>query len=91
MKIASITSREDGTLHVIAEDGRSGTFDARPYMESPAFQPLKNQAEFSQVRNGGYFIEWRCGADLSADTIEARWQESAASDAREVPAAEGRR
>ncbi|MFH0728984.1 MAG: hypothetical protein V2B19_21930 [Pseudomonadota bacterium] len=24
--------------------------------------------------NGGYFIEWDCGADLSADTIEARWQ-----------------
>jgi uncharacterized protein with HEPN domain len=22
--------------------------------------------------NGGYFVEWACGADLSADTIEAR-------------------
>lgn len=22
----------------------------------------------------GYFVEWDCGADLSADTIEARWQ-----------------
>jgi len=21
----------------------------------------------------GYFIEWECSADLSADTIEARW------------------
>jgi len=28
-----------------------------------------------QVLNGGYFIEWDCGADLSADTIEARWQQ----------------
>jgi hypothetical protein len=27
-----------------------------------------------KVSNGGYFIEWDCGADLSADTIEARWQ-----------------
>jgi hypothetical protein len=25
------------------------------------------------VRNGRYFVEWPCGADLSADTIEARW------------------
>jgi hypothetical protein len=22
--------------------------------------------------NGGYFLEWECGADLSADTIEAK-------------------
>ena len=22
----------------------------------------------------GYFIEWKCGADLSGDTIETRWQ-----------------
>jgi hypothetical protein len=77
MKIARITSREDGTLHVVDEDGRSGTFDVRPYLESPAFLPLKGWAEFSQLRNRGYYVEWRCGADLSADTIEARWQKSA--------------
>jgi len=23
---------------------------------------------------GRYFVEWDCGADLSADTIEARWE-----------------
>ena len=91
MRIASVTSRENGTLHVIAEDGRSGTFDVRPYLESPAFLPLKDRAEFSQVRNGGYYIEWRCGADLSADTIEARWQEFATSDAGQAPVPEGSR
>jgi len=26
------------------------------------------------AHDGGYFIEWEGGADLSADTIEARWQ-----------------
>ncbi len=91
MKIASVTSRENGTLHVIAEDGRTGTFDVRPYLESPAFMPLKDWTEFSQVRNGGYYIEWQCGADLSADTIEARWQENPTSDARLAPAPESRR
>lgn len=91
MKIASVTSRENDTVHVIAEDGRTGTFDVRPNLESPAFLPLKDRAEFSQVRNGGYYIEWRCGADLSADTIEARWQVCSTSDARQVPALEGRR
>ena len=85
MKIAKVTSREDGTLHVVAEDGRFGTFDVRPYLESQAFLPLKDWAEFSQVRNGGYYIEWRCGADLSADTIEARWQNNATPNAQQAP------
>lgn len=83
MKIASVTSRENGTLHIIADDGRTGTFDVRPYLESPAFLSLKDRAEFSQVRCGGYYIEWRCGADLSADTIEARWEERATPDAEQ--------
>lgn len=90
MRIASVTSLENGTLHVVAEDGRSGIFDVRPYLDSPAFLPLKDRAEFSMVRNGGYYIEWRCGADLSADTIEARWEVRDISDLRHAPAHEAR-
>lgn len=75
MRIAEVTAREDGTLYVISEDGRSGSIDIRPYFESEAFRPLKDWDEFSRIHNRGYFVEWRCGADLSADTIEARWQE----------------
>lgn len=74
MKLAEVVPEEDGILRVVAEDGRMGTFDVRPYLDSPAFRPLRDSTEFSQIHNGGYFIEWRCGADLSADTIEARWQ-----------------
>ena len=85
MKIARVTSREDGTLHVVAEDGRSGTFDVRPYLESPAFLPLGDWVEFSQVRNGVYYIEWRCGADLCADTIEARWERNATPNTQQAP------
>lgn len=29
---------------------------------------------FPKIHNGKYFIEWACGADLSADTIEAHWK-----------------
>ena len=45
-----------------------------PYLQDEAFEALQNQSEFAKVINGGYFIEWDCGADLSADTIEARWR-----------------
>lgn len=73
MKIADVKPREDGSLWIASDDGRAGTFDVRPYLGSQAFLPLKDWCEFSQVRNGGYYVEWKCGADLSADTIEARW------------------
>ena len=85
MKIAEVTPKENGMLCVVSDDGRVGIFDVRPYLNSPVFLPLKDWAAFSQVRNGGYFVEWKCGADLSADTIEAHW--TASADKRAQPTA----
>jgi hypothetical protein len=51
-----------------------GQFDVRPYLMHEAFDDVRRPSEFVKVLNGGYFMEWDCGADLSADTIEARWQ-----------------
>lgn len=76
MRIANVIARSDFTLQVSATDGREGLFDVRPYLENEAFRPLKHPANFMKVRNCGYFIEWDCGADLSADTIEARMSQS---------------
>jgi len=84
MKITDIAVVDDGILQIVAEDGRTGLFDVRPYMESEAFRPLKNRTAFAQVLNGGYYVEWRCGADLSADTIEARWDEVTEQHVRAV-------
>jgi hypothetical protein len=61
-------------LSIVADDGRIGRFDVSPYLGYEAFAALRDQSEFVKVVNGGYFVEWDCGADLSADTIEARWQ-----------------
>jgi hypothetical protein len=74
MKIAELKIQPDWILTVVAEDGRVGHFDVAPYLQDEAFEALQNPSEFAKVINGGYFIEWDCGADLSADTIEARWQ-----------------
>ena len=61
-------------LSVVAGDGRIGNFAVGPYLEFESFAALRDQNEFLKVSNGGYFVEWDCGADVSADTIEARWQ-----------------
>lgn len=72
MKIAELTAQTDWTFLVIANDGRIGQFDLRPYLQYEAFEKLNDITEFMKIRNGGYFVEWECGADLSADTIEAK-------------------
>jgi hypothetical protein len=79
MNIASVTANADGTLTIVRDDGVAGVFDVRPYFELEAFEPLRSPLEFAKVRSGGYFIEWECGADLSADTIEvkATWESAA--------------
>jgi hypothetical protein len=74
MNIAEVIPQDNYVLHVKSEDGKAGLFDVKPYLDSEAFSPLKDKAEFERVHNGKYFIEWECGADLSADSIQARCQ-----------------
>jgi Protein of unknown function (DUF2442) len=74
MNIAEIILRDNYILYIRAEDGKAGLFDVKPYLDSEVFAPLKDRAEFERIHNGNYFIEWDCGADLSADTIEAHWK-----------------
>jgi hypothetical protein len=74
MRIKEIRPQPNWVLSVVADDGRIGAFDVSPYLEYEAFEALRDPAEFTKVSNGGYFVEWDCGADLSADTIEAHWR-----------------
>jgi hypothetical protein len=74
MRIKELHPQPNWTLYIVADDGRAGNFDVRPYLEYEAFSELRDANEFMKVFNGGYFVEWESGADLSADTIEAHWQ-----------------
>ena len=74
MRIAELHPQPNWMLSIVADDGRVGRFDVSPYLGYEAFEDLRDHNEFMKVVNGGYFVEWDCGADLSADTIEARWQ-----------------
>ena len=76
MKIIKVKPAENYTLHIFSEDGTTGIFDVTPYLNLEAFQKLNDPENFSKITNGGYFIEWDCGADLSADTIDAHLKPS---------------
>lgn len=73
MRIIKTEAQAGWKLVITAADGRQGCFDVGPYLQYEAFKPLADHQEFCKVANGGYFVEWACGADLSADTIEAGW------------------
>lgn len=70
MRILEVKPDKNYTLKIITEDGIRGVFDVSPYLGLEAFIELRNQDAFRKVTNGKYFVEWDCGADLSADTIE---------------------
>ena len=72
MNITEVIPKDNFTLYIKFEGGREGMFDVKPYLDSESFEPLKDKGEFERIYNGNYFVEWDCGADLSADTIEAR-------------------
>lgn len=76
MNIVEIIPKDNYVLYVKLDDGKAGLFDVKPFLESEAFAPLKDHSEFERIHNGKYFVEWDCGADLSVDTIQARWTPS---------------
>lgn len=84
MTIAQAVPLEDHVLFVETEDGMTGLFDLKPYLGSEAFEPLNDSAEFASVHYGGYFLEWPCGAGLSADTVEARLTPPSAEIAQQI-------
>ena len=67
--ITQIVPEKDWTLNVTFADGSRRIYDVKPLLESEAFEDLKDINLFLQVRNGGYYVEWPSGADLSADTL----------------------
>ncbi|SMN01477.1 hypothetical protein SPONN_2523 [uncultured Candidatus Thioglobus sp.] len=69
MRIKTIQALDNFVLKITTKDGIDGLFDVKPYLQSEAFQSLKQEDNFSKVRNYDYYIEWENGADLSADTI----------------------
>ena len=75
-------------LYITSDDGKTGLFDVKPYLESEVFAPLRDKSEFERIHNGKYFIEWDCGADLSVDTIQARWQIKSTENAQQSAPAE---
>jgi hypothetical protein len=51
MTIKELRPQPNWVLSVVADDGRLGAFDVRPYLEYEAFEPLRDPNEFMKVSN----------------------------------------
>jgi len=69
LKVIKVNANNDYTLSVELSDGRSGTFDVKPYLEKGVFKELKDKNYFKQVKPFFCGIAWPNEQDLSADTI----------------------
>ena len=67
--IISLSANDDFSLDVGFVGGAKRKFNVAPLLTCEAFRPLADIEEFQKVRNFDYYVEWPCGADLSADTI----------------------
>jgi hypothetical protein len=73
-RVLSVQALNECRLMVRMADGQSGVFDMRPYMGSPFFRELEDEAYFRRV--GLFFdgIGWPNGQDIGPDTIAAELQ-----------------
>ncbi|MGH8538244.1 MAG: DUF2442 domain-containing protein [Gammaproteobacteria bacterium] len=90
MNIIEVVPKDNYVLYIKTENGKTGLFDVKPYLESEAFAPLKDRSEFERIYNGRYFVEWDCGADFSGDTIQARWKVTSEENAQQGAPADAR-
>jgi hypothetical protein len=82
MTLRQVMPLDNHLLYIETSQGTEGVFDVKPFLAAEAFAPLQDSAEFAAVHNGGYFVEWPCGADLSADTITARMSSGSPKNAQ---------
>ena len=68
-QIIDLKANDNFTLEVTFSGGEIKIYDVKPILNCEAFNALTDVAQFKKVHNNGYFIEWECEADLSADTL----------------------
>jgi hypothetical protein len=69
LKVEQVSPLANGTVYIEFNDGRKGEVDITPFMQSPFFLQLKDDAYFSKVSLFFGGIGWPDGQDLGPDTL----------------------
>lgn len=70
--VKKVKPLDDYRLYVEIEDGRSGIFDVKPYLDKGAFRELKDVHYFNQVDIFFGAITWPHEQDIAPETLLAK-------------------
>lgn len=62
-------SSKDFTLTLTFQNGETGIFDVKPYLEIGIFKELKDPSLFNSVKPFMGSIQWKNGQDFCPDTL----------------------
>jgi len=68
-KIIELNVLQDFKLLLKFENDEQKIFDVKPYLQYDVFKPINNYEEFKNVYIDYGTVCWKCGADLSRDTM----------------------
>lgn len=68
-KVKEVKALDDYKLFVVFANDEKKIFDVKPYLEYEVFKPMVNIDEFRNVFIDFGTVCWKCGADLSRDTL----------------------
>lgn len=61
--------RIDYTIYLVFEDGSKKIYDAKPLLESPLYEPLKNLGFFMKARADGDTVIWNDDVDIAPEHL----------------------
>jgi hypothetical protein len=68
-RIIEVNVLSDYKLLLKFDSKEQRIFDVTPYLEYEVFNPLKDNNEFNNIYIDFGTVCWKCGADLSRDTL----------------------
>lgn len=68
-RVEKVKTLSEYRILVTFENGEKKLFDLKPYLEYEVFKPIKNVDEFNKIFIDFGTVCWKCGADLSRDTL----------------------
>ena len=69
MNIEEVIPKKNFMLYVKAEDGKTGLFDVKPYLNIGIFQELQDMSVFNSVKPFLGSVQWENGQDFCPDTL----------------------
>lgn len=67
--VSNVIVLDNYILKLQFDDGNSGLFDCKPYLDKGVFKKLRDIEEFNKVKIAFGTIEWPCGVDFDPEGL----------------------